>query len=354
MNKQTAATDPDDYFSHTRMSFGDHIEDLRLHLFRAIGGFLIGMIACFFIGHIILDYIAQPVVQELGHYYDKRRDKMKEKMMNDPDFLEKIKPVAADQLVKGDKLLAAMKKLGFEPQNPEAAKQAADEWIPLVIQVKPADTVALIDIFQKELGQRPTLKVLRVEEGFMVWMKVCFVAGLILSSPWVFYQIWAFIAAGLFPHEKRLVHWYLPFAIVLFLGGVVFAQIVVIPQAVSYLLMFTDWLGFEPDLRLTEWLNFAILVPLVFGIAFQTPLVMLMLERLGIVTIASYQKVRRYAAFALTVIAALIAPGDLTTMIIMVGSLLLFYELGILLCRLMPKRPWDDLDVPDPDEMVEV
>lgn len=354
MNKQAQLQDPDDHFAHTRMSFGDHIEDLRLHLFRAIAGFMIGMVACFFVGHPILRFIAAPVEQELGKYYDMRQARLKEKLANDPDFQEKLKPVQGKQKIKGQSLLDAMKQLGFEPKHQEAAQKIEDRWIELDVELRPADTVALIEVFQKELGQRPTLKVLRVEEGFMVWMKVCFVSGFVLSSPWVFYQIWAFIAAGLYPHEKRLVHWYLPFAVILFLGGVVFAQFVVIPQAVSYLLMFTDWLGFEPDLRLTEWLNFAIFVPLVFGAAFQTPLVMLMLERLGIVTIENYRKVRRFAAFGLTVIAALIAPGDLTTMIIMVGSLLLFYELGILLCRLMPKRPWDDLDVPDPDEMVEV
>jgi sec-independent protein translocase protein TatC len=135
---------------------------------------------------------------------------------------------------------------------------------------------------------------------------------------------------------------------------VIFAQFVVIPQAVHYLLWFTDWLGFEPDLRLTEWLNFAILVPVIFGFAFQTPLVMLMLERVGLVTIEGYKKVRRFAIFALVVVAAMLAPGDLTTMLIMTGCMLLFYEAGILLCRLMPRRQWSDFDVPDADDRFEV
>src|SRR4029453_2695127 len=123
------------------------------------------------------------------------------------------------------------------------------------------------------LMNKRTLKTLSIQEPLVVYFKIAIMAGFVLSSPWVFYQIWAFIAAGLYPHEKRLVNVYLPFSLGLFLVGVFFCGFFVIPKAIEALLWFNEWLGFQPELRLNEWLGFAIFMPLVFGLSFQTPLV---------------------------------------------------------------------------------
>ena len=128
--------------------------------------------------------------------------------------------------------------------------------------------------------------------------------GLVIGSPWIFYQIWAFIAAGLYPHEKKLVHVYLPVSLGLFLGGVFMCQFLVIPRAIAALLWFNEWIGLKPDLRLNEWLGFAILLPLVFGVSFQTPLVMMFLARVGIMTAESFRSHWKMAYFLLAVFAA--------------------------------------------------
>src|SRR5205807_2007567 len=190
--------DPEDYFAETRMSFGDHIEDLRTHLIRAIAGFVIGMIIAFSFGMWVFHFITAPVEWEFALH--------------------------------------------------EA---------------------------QRVVGRPPLLSTLNVMEGFMVYIKVCAFTGLVISSPWVFWQIWAFIAAGLYPHEKKYVHKYLPISLGLFLAGVLLCEFMVIPKAIQALLWFNEWLGLEPDLRLNEWLSFALLLPLVFGLSFQTPMVML-------------------------------------------------------------------------------
>jgi sec-independent protein translocase protein TatC len=286
-----------------------------------------------------------------------REERLQEKLKQDQAFQEMMKPVVKVMSVNRQALRQLLREelglIGLKLEN-VTVTSPAEEWIPVPVLVNPGEMVELIETVQKAFKEPPTLKIFRVEEGFMVWLKVCLVAGLVVSSPWVFCQIWAFLAAGLYPHEKRIVHYYLPFAISLFLGGILFAQFIVIPQAVHYLLAFTDWLGFEPELRLTEWLGFALLVPLVFGAAFQTPLVMLMLERVGIVSVEGYQKIRRFAILGLTFVAALLAPGDYITMIIMVGCLVLFYEFGIILCKLAPKREWSGLDGPESEGAVEV
>src|SRR5262249_3297276 len=135
--------------------------------------------------------------------------------------------------------------------------------------------------YEPFIGRKPMLATLNVQEAFVVYFKVCLMTGFVLASPWVFYQFWPFVAAGLYPHEKRYVNLYLPCSIGLFIVGVVVCEWVVIPKAVEALLWFNEWLGMQPELRLNEWLGFAIFMPVLFGISFQTPLVMLFLQRMG-------------------------------------------------------------------------
>ena len=92
---------------------------------------------------------------------------------------------------------------------------------------------------------------LNVQEAFMVWFKVCMVAGVVLGSPWIFWQIWMFVAAGLYPSEKRLVHVYLPVSLCVLIGVVV-CEWLVIPRAIEALLWFNEWMGLKPDMRLNE------------------------------------------------------------------------------------------------------
>src|SRR5207253_11065008 len=116
------------------------------------------------------------------------------------------------------------------------------------------------------------VKAFNITEPFMVYFKVSVYCGFVLASPWIFYQMWAFVAAGLYPHEKHYVNYYLPFSLGLFLAGAACCQWVVLPQAISALLWFNEWLNVDPDLRLNEYLGFAILFPVFFGLSFQTPL----------------------------------------------------------------------------------
>jgi sec-independent protein translocase protein TatC len=177
----------------------------------------------------------------------------------------------------------------------------------------------------------------------------------VLGSPWIFYQIWMFVAAGLYPHEKKYVNIFLPFSLFLFLAGVVLCEWFVMTKAVEALLWFNEWLGFSPDLRLNEWLGFAIFMPLVFGLSFQTPLVMLFVQRVGILNVESFRNKRRIAWFLLAVFAAVITPStDPISMMLLWLPMSLLYELGIALCVYLPGRPLLDFDVPESEELVEV
>jgi sec-independent protein translocase protein TatC len=196
----------------------------------------------------------------------------------------------------------------------------------------------------QQVGKKFALTTLSVQEAFMVYIKVSLVTGFVLGAPWIFYQIWSFVAVGLYPHEKRLVNVYLPFSVGLFIFGVLLCEFFVIPKAVEALLWFNEWIGLEPDLRLSEWLGFAIMMPLVFGISFQMPLVMLFIYRIGLMSTETFREKRRIIWFFMAVFAAVITPStDPWSMLMLWVPLCLLFELGIYLCALYPQPPsyWD-------------
>ena len=166
----------------------------------------------------------------------------------------------------------------------------------------------------------------------MIFFKVCLVTGLVLSSPWAFYQVWAFVAAGLYRRERMFVYKFLPYSLGLFLAGVFLCFFVVLPLTLRFLLEFNVWLGVTPMLRLNDWMGFATILPLVFGLCFQTPLVMLFLSIIGVFTAADYRAKRRPAILVIVIVAMILTPGpDVSSMLFLSVPMLFLYELGILL-----------------------
>jgi sec-independent protein translocase protein TatC len=199
------------------------------------------------------------------------------------------------------------------------------------------------------------LATLAIQEPIMTYFKVCVVTGIVLGSPFIFWELWTFVAAGLYPHEKKYVYIFLPFSLGLFLGGVFICQFLVMPVAVMALLGFNDWIGLTPDLRLSEWLGFAIMMPLVFGVSFQTPLVILFLDSLGILDVKEIQGKRGIVWFSMSIFAAVITPSaDPFSMIMLWIPLGLLFEIGILLCKLRNRRNDLEIEVPDRDELLGV
>jgi sec-independent protein translocase protein TatC len=349
--RQQDLKDPDDFFADTRMSLGDHIEELRGSLWRAIKGFFLAMILGFFIAEPAMHFISSPIEKELMHYYKKRVEKKKEQ-------LEQEKREGSGSILDVDRarpmpmslpLKALADALGIKD------RQFDDEAsVTLTVLIHPVQVAVILDEAIRVVGRPPTLSAMSITESFMIWMKVGLYCGLVLASPWIFYQLWTFIGAGLYPHEKRLVHYFLPLSLGLFLAGVALCEFLVLPIGVRYLLSFNEWLNIEPDLRLSEWLSFALLMPLIFGISFQLPLVMYFLDRVGIVTVNTYVSHWRIAIFIIVVLSGLLQVStDPFSMMAMAIPLCGLYALGILLCKMSAKDKLD-MDVPDPEEMVEV
>ncbi len=334
--------DDDDLFAHTRMSFGDHIEELRLRMIRAILGFGIAMVIGLLIGQPVMELIQAPVRAQLERFYDARIARLQREdeatRANRPSDQPLDPNTAKEWLV----------------QIREPGAEGGGEWKTVQMRIDPKQVALSTSLASREITRPASLTTLTITESLMTYLLVSIYCGLVLSSPWIFWQLWQFIGAGLYPHEKKYVHLYLPLSIFLFLGGCALAEFLVLPIGINYLLSFNDWLGVEPELRLSEWVSFAVMVPLIFGIAFQTPLLMLFLERVGIVDVAFFTKHRKMAIFVLAVAAALLAVSpDPFSMMSLALPMWALYELGIVMCRFAP-RPRPLMEEPDPEEMVEV
>jgi sec-independent protein translocase protein TatC len=338
--------DRDDPFEATRMPLGGHIEELRHRLWRAIIGFGAVLALCFlldFIGYVTdtpigvgrpaVDWICLPVEQELEKFHERRFQKWARELRERDGPGPKEFGVELDVYAVAREL-AAVLGLAAPPAG------ATPRYRPFRGRLTQANWWELQEEMRRAADRRPRLATMGVTEAMTVYIEVTLVCGVVLASPWVFWQLWGFFAAGLYPHEKRCVHRFLPFSLGLFLAGAVLCQFLVVPRAVEALLWFNEWLGFEPELRLSEWLGFTLLMPLVFGVAFQTPLAMLLLERLGVLSAAAYRGKRRLAWFVLAVFAAVITPSvDWYSMFLLWIPMGMLYELGIWLCVLAPRRP---------------
>lgn len=370
MSTNNKHVDPDDFFSDTRMTFGEHIEDLRTHLIRAIKGFVICVLLSILIAKPVLAFIQAPVQRQLEAFWERYYLR---KAAEPAPGRPKPSPLTHVRLQKS----ALMKAVGLTPKEEpladvlpafETVLEALD--VGFLLPSEPHESSGYVRLkfrFDDMRGigvplgraikeiQPPYLTTLSVQEGFVVYFKVALMTGFVLGSPWIFTQIWLFVAAGLYPHEKKWVHWFLPFSLALFIGGVLLCELVVMDKAVEALLWFNQFLGLAPDLRLSEWLGFAIWMPLVFGISFQTPLVMLFLQRIGIVTVQGYREKWRIVYMLMAVFAAVITPStDPFSMSLLFGPMILLYELGIWLCKVLPGRPLLEFEAPEPEEMVEV
>jgi sec-independent protein translocase protein TatC len=163
---------------------------------------------------------------------------------------------------------------------------------------------------------------------------VGFVSGIVLSSPWIFYQLWLFVAAGLYPHERKYVYTFLPMSIGLFLFGAMFCFYGVFPIVLDFLLGFNERMKITAQIRISEYISFAVMLPLVFGISFQLPLVMLFLNKVSIVQVKDYREKRRLAILIIAIASMVLTPtGDPFTLFMMMAPLLVLYEVGIYLCQ---------------------
>lgn len=162
-----------------------------------------------------------------------------------------------------------------------------------------------------------------------LYMQVAVIGGVILSIPNILYQVWAFIAPGLMPKERRHIKAIVSFSSVCFLAGIAFAYFVMLPSALTFFAGFGS-AQIENNIAINEYMNFILSVMLAAGIVFELPMVSWFLSQLGILTPAFMKHYRRHAIVSIFVLAALLTPGtDPVSQILLAVPLLVLYEFSI-------------------------
>jgi sec-independent protein translocase protein TatC len=336
----------DDLFQESTMTFGEHLEELRACLFKSVLGLVIGACIGLALGQPVMRFIQFPLESALQKFY---AEKTAEKVQKELDQLRKAGYALPGDLAGIAKFIAE-KNLTFEQVyiNPKELSHRLDERKgdePLVVAQPPSgqfNSKELVPVFiWRRLADDPHLHATSysTQEAFMIYMKASLLVGVVLASPWIFYQIWSFVAAGLYPNERRYVHVFLPFSLLLFLSGASLAFFFVFERVLLFLFSFNTWLGIELQPRISEWMGFVLLLPLGFGASFQLPLVMLFMERIGVIDVRGYLSSWRIAVLAIFVLAMVLTPsGDPYSMLLMAGPLVALYFGGIVLCRFMPRH----------------
>lgn len=323
------------------MSFAEHLEELRSALIKSILALLLGTLLGLMVGWSVVDYIQTPLRDALETFYRRqaqqtqlhRLQEMRDANESVPEDLAGAAQEIADQgltpkeiYVDRGELLRAIGKSKSEPVDPTAAPDRQD--------------LVRLRVYEP-LAEDPRLNLigLSAHEPFMVYVKASLVVGAMIASPFIFYFIWEFVAAGLYRNEKKSVYVYLPLSLGLFFAGAALAFFVVFDYVLDFLFWFNEQMGIMPTPRISEWMSFVLLLPLGFGISFQLPLVMLFLERIGIFSVQTYLQKWRIAVLVIAVLSMFLTPADPGSMILMGVPLVGLYFGGILLCRTMPGHP---------------
>ena len=364
------------------MSLGDHLEELRARMILAMLGLFVGMVVCLFFGKTLIGVMREPFEKETGKLEEKFRKLEEAKLVEirkkqvaagigeQPqavivtyDPTNGYKTYTSFQVI--GKLIESLQAEGSPPDDsngiaPTDKTDAEDS--PLLeamliahhptesfmvyttterldrLRVEWAESGAIIEHSEDgtTVGQPGTAQIVTHSpvEGFMVYIKVCLLFGLLITSPWVIWQIWAFVSAGLYQKEKRYVHVVSPISTVLFVTGALFFMLFVAPMVMSFLVRFNAKMGVPSLWSLQKYINMVFSLTIVFGAAFQMPIVIVFAERLGLVTVETLAKNRKFVVLGLVIVAAMATPPDIISQISLAIPLYGLYEASIIFCRI--------------------
>jgi sec-independent protein translocase protein TatC len=283
----------DDPIQSTRMSLGEHLDELRRRLMRGILAVLISFFVGFYFYDETTEIVMRPMQQSLGWL--------------DQDQVEKFEAV-----------------LEADPSLPRSTYFQSDD--PAETLLKPEFTVS----------QRP--QALSYAEPFWFAIKVTLIFALFIGAPVLLWQMWQFIAAGLYTNERRIVLSYFPVSILLFLAGTAFGFFVMVPYGFYFLAgtFPAEKVAFVP--RISDYLSLLTSLTLALGAVFQLPLLMHVLVRLDLVQRETFSTYRTHFIVGAFVVGAMLTPPDPYTQALLAGPMIILFEIGLLSTRMI-KRP---------------
>ena len=352
--------DPDeDLFESSKMTFGEHLDELRRALLKALLALTIGfLIGLYFAGHLI-EFVQTPLKAALQEHHHRKAIADAEGDASGNAIIPDRSPtgeamVAERRYVDIRELMAALVRaypdlaeaittpeqpdLEIDEEKPDSGEGGPEEQGDAAKEESEQSLIPLTLFVPADEDPRLSTIATAMQDPFLVYIKASFVLGFILASPFIFYFLWEFVAAGLYPHEKHYVHIFLPFSIGLFFAGAALAFFFALDYVLNFLIKFCELMGVSPVPRITEWLNFVLVLPIGFGISFQLPLVMLFLERIGLVSVKTYWSQWRIAILVIAILSMVLTPADPQSMILMGVPLIFLYFGGILLCHFLPRQ----------------
>ena len=203
----------------------------------------------------------------------------------------------------------------------------------------------LVKPLQKELPPDSLLIFTGLPEAFFVYLKISLFAGIFLSCPVILWEIWGFVAPGLYDHEKKYIFPFVIFSSILFVIGLLFCYFIVFPFAFKFFMGYSsDIIRALPSIK--EYLSFTLKLLLAFGIIFELPVFVLFLAKMGIVNEKMLRNQRKFAILGIFVVAAILTPPDVVSQILMAIPLILLYEVSVYVARIFGKKT----DVKQPGE----
>ncbi|CAA6799918.1 MAG: Twin-arginine translocation protein TatC [uncultured Sulfurovum sp.] len=341
-----------------------HLAELRKRLSLSAAAVIVAFIIAFVFHNPILTWITAPLNEalvEVGRIVN-----IQEKAEWHLDPVESN--VTNESNATLEKNVTVIKKPAY--LQPESAEEAAA--LKLEIALEKATKVAekelaffLIEATQAAKELRETLKGLnqnidqasfdgqitthQVGGAFFVALKVSFFAGLLGALPFVLYQLWLFIAPGLYENEKKMVTPFVLGGSFMFAVGVLFAYYVVTPFGFQFLITFGSFL-YTPLINIEDYVGFFTKIMMGFGIAFELPVVAYFLAVLGMVTDKTLKDFFKYAVIIIFGLAALLTPPDVLTQLLMAIPLILLYGLSIIIVKYVNPHVEDEDDEENPDE----
>ena len=348
-----------------RMTLGQHLEELRWRLLKAIGWILLAAIGCLSVQQKLMDWATYPhrkVTNTLrdevrfGKAPDEARDVLAELTETNEALAGELEEARRAELRLAEDFASAVPKLqelrrqqaeimakvrSLNRRLGEVSSPTPEVLAPLRAEREAllAETAKLHLRYEREAkpyvdlrSRAPDMRLMDIKyQGpFLSYLKLALVCAIFVASPLVARELWGFVAVGLYPHEKRYVNLLAPISLGLFVCGGIFGYFVLIPVGLYFLATYAPPEMMAGSFALSDYLSLFMTLTVVVGLVFELPLVMSFFTLIGVFDAETYRNYRQYFLLAAPIIGAVFTPPDPFTQVLLALPMILLYEIGIL------------------------